>query len=108
MRRPDDCVDHRDPAELGGGARRGDAARRVHDDAPRRARRRPGLSDPELAAGFGDLPRILTADEAARLLRISKSTLYHHVCRGRYRTAVVRGRPLRFVRDRLVREFFRP
>lgn len=52
-------------------------------------------------------PPILTPDQAARLLQISKSTLYHHVSRGRYRGAVRRGHPLRFHRDLLVREFFR-
>ncbi|MEQ9617043.1 MAG: helix-turn-helix domain-containing protein [Phycisphaerales bacterium] len=49
----------------------------------------------------------MTVDEAARLLRVSKSTLYGHVSRGKYRDAVKRGRPLVFYRDRLVRDYFR-
>ena len=57
--------------------------------------------------GFAAYPPILTPAQAARLLQISKSTLYHHVSRGKYRRAVHRGPPLRFHRDMLVREFFR-
>lgn len=56
---------------------------------------------------MADLPPVLTPDEAARCLRISKSTLYHHVSMGKYRGAHTRGKPLRFFRDRLLREFFR-
>lgn len=48
------------------------------------------------------LQPILTAREAAALLRISLSTLYKHVSEGRYASAVIRGRPLRFLRDELI------
>ncbi len=65
------------------------------------------LTREELAGPLSEYPPIMTPDEAARLLRVSKSTLYHHVSRGQYRAAVKRGKPLRFWRDRLVREFFR-
>jgi len=52
-------------------------------------------------------PPILTPDEAARLLRLKVSTLYRHVSEGRYGSAVKRGKPLRFWRDRLVQEYMR-
>ncbi len=52
-------------------------------------------------------PPILTPEEAAELLRIKVSTLYRHVCEGRYHSAVKRGKPLRFWRDRLIQEFMR-
>ncbi len=65
------------------------------------------LTQVELQAGLQDLPAILTADEAAALLRIKVSTLYRHVSEGRYAGAVSRGKPLRFWRDRLVQEFMR-
>lgn len=58
---------------------------------------------------MGDLPPILTADEAASLLRISKSTLYTRVSQGLYTGCVRRNRPLLFWRDRLIqREFQNP
>ena len=53
------------------------------------------------------LPPILTVEEAAQLVRLQVSTLYRHVSEGRYRSAVKRGKPLRFWRDRLVQEFMR-
>ena len=51
------------------------------------------------------LPPILTPDEAATLLRIKKSTLYRLTSEGRFGSAVKRGKPLRFWRDRLIQEF---
>lgn len=65
------------------------------------------LTQIELIAALGNLPPILTPDEAARLLRLKLSTLYWHVSEGRYGGAVKRGKPLRFWRDRLVQEFMR-
>jgi len=53
------------------------------------------------------LPPILTPEEAARLLRLQVSTLYRHVSEGRYGSAVKRGKPLRFWRDRLIQEYMR-
>jgi len=52
-------------------------------------------------------PPILIPEEAARLLRLQVSTLYRHVSEGRYASAVKRGKPLRFFRDRLIQEFMR-
>lgn len=52
-------------------------------------------------------PAILTPEEAAGLLRLKVSTLYRHVSEGQYGSAVKRGKPLRFWRDRLVQEFMR-
>ena len=51
-----------------------------------------------IAAGAVDV-------EAAMLLRLKLSTLYRHVSEGKYSSAVKRGKPLRFWRDRLVQEF---
>ena len=59
------------------------------------------------AVGNPEWPPILNPAEAARLLQIKVSTLYRHVCEGRYHAAVKRGKPLRFWRDRLVQEFMR-
>ena len=63
------------------------------------------LTQAELDAGLRDLPPVLTPAEAAALLRLKVSTLYRHVSEGRYRSAVRRGKPLRFWRDRLIQEF---
>jgi len=65
------------------------------------------LTQTELAASLGDLPPVLTPEEAAELLRLKVSTLYRHVSEGKYGGAVKRGKPLRFWRDRLVQEFMR-
>ena len=81
-------------------------SRRVTNDRTGHARPR-SLSSEELDSGIGSFPPLLTVDEAARLLRVSKSTLYGQVSRGKYRDAVKRGRPLVFYRDRLVRDYFR-
>jgi excisionase family DNA binding protein len=63
------------------------------------------LTQAEVTAAAGDLPPVLTPQEAAKLLRIRLSTLYRHVSEGRYASAVKRGKPLRFWRDRLLQEF---
>ncbi len=63
------------------------------------------LTLPEIESAANGYPPILTPSEAARLLRIEKSTLYRHICEGKYAKAVKRGKPLRFWRDRLIQEF---
>jgi predicted site-specific integrase-resolvase len=67
------------------------------------------LTTPEILAGLDHSawPPILTPQEAANLLRLKLSTLYRHSCEGRYASAVKRGKPLRFWRDRLIQEFMR-
>jgi excisionase family DNA binding protein len=65
------------------------------------------LRQVELEASLKALPPIMTPNEAAALLRLKVSTLYRHVSEGRYASAVRRGKPLRFWRDRLVQEFMR-
>ena len=65
------------------------------------------LQQAELDAALKDRPPVLTPDEAATLLRLKLSTLYRHVSEGRYAGAVKRGKPLRFWRDRLVKEFMK-
>ncbi len=50
---------------------------------------------------------VLTTDEAAELLRVSKSTLYEWNRRGRLKgCSRKRGKHLRFLRDRLIQTFF--
>lgn len=66
---------------------------------------RKKLDKAELHDALCGLPPILTPHEAAKVLRIKLSTLYRHVSEGRYSSAVKRGKPLRFWRDRLVQEF---
>ena len=63
------------------------------------------LTQTELDAALQDFPPVMAPEEAARLLRIKVSTLYRHVSEGRYGSAVKRGKPLRFWRDRLIKEF---
>ena len=65
------------------------------------------LTQQELISALGGYPPVLTPAEAAALLRLRLSTLYPHVSEGRYGSAVKRGKPLRFWRDRLVQEFMR-
>ena len=50
-------------------------------------------------------PVLLTLDEAAALVRLAPDTLKHMVADGRIRTCVKRGKPLVFLRDRLVLEY---
>ncbi|MCP4257445.1 MAG: helix-turn-helix domain-containing protein [Planctomycetes bacterium] len=63
------------------------------------------LTQAELEAALDNLPPVMTPIEAAMLLRLKLSTLYRHVSEGKYSSAVKRGKPLRFWRDRLVQEF---
>ncbi len=65
------------------------------------------LSQTELESALKNWPPLLIPSEAAALLRLKVSTLYRHVSEGHYGSAVKRGKPLRFWRDRLVQEFMR-
>lgn len=56
--------------------------------------------------GSGRTPKIMTIDQASRMLQISKSTLYHWICSGKIKRSVKRGKPTRFDRDLLIDEFF--
>jgi excisionase family DNA binding protein len=69
--------------------------------------RKLNLDEITIAPGVATLPAILTPDEAASLLRLKLSTLYRKVSEGCFGSAVKRGKPLRFWRDRLVQEFMR-
>ena len=61
---------------------------------------------PEMSA-IESYPPLLTVQETAELLRLRVSTIYRHVSEGKYRKAVKRGKPLRFYRDQLVKEFMK-
>lgn len=50
------------------------------------------------------VPPILSLSEAAELVKLRPQTLKRKVSEGLYRRSVVRGKPLRFWRDRLVGE----
>lgn len=63
------------------------------------------LTQDEIDVALVAYPPILTPDEAAGLLRIKVSTLYRQVSEGKYQRAAKRGKPLRFWRDRLIKEF---
>jgi hypothetical protein len=56
------------------------------------------------APGF---PPILSLTEAAGLVKLRPQTLKRKVSEGAYAASVVRGKPLRFWRDRLVLEVMR-
>lgn len=51
-----------------------------------------------------EIPMILTAEEAAEIARCSVQTLRRQVSEGQYSDCVSRGKPLRFWRDRFIRE----
>jgi hypothetical protein len=76
-------------------------------------RKRDGikLTDGDIARAF-DNPHntygpILSLNEAAALAKIAPSTLKRLVSEGQYKESVKRGRPLRFFRDRFVKELMR-
>jgi len=47
---------------------------------------------------------ILSLDEAAKIVKLSKQTLRRFVCEGKFASSVFRGRPLRFITQRLIEE----
>jgi hypothetical protein len=53
------------------------------------------------------VPPILSLGEAAELVKLRPQTLKRKVSEGLYAKSVVRGKPLRFWRDRLVAEVMR-
>lgn len=63
------------------------------------------LTQQELETALSKYPPVLTLEEAAKLLRLKISTLYRHLSEGKYNSAVKRGKPIRFWRDRLIQEF---
>ena len=67
----------------------------------------PRLTRAEVSAALAHLPPLLTAREACAIGRMSLSTLYSHVSRGRFKTSVRRGKPLLFWRARFVLELFK-
>lgn len=56
---------------------------------------------------FAGLPELLTIDEAARVLRVSRSTMYSYVSSGLIRKSVLRGGKLLFRRETLVDEYWK-
>ena len=47
---------------------------------------------------------ILSLDQAAQITKLSKQTLRRFVCEGKFAASVFRGRPLRFITQRLLEE----
>ncbi|HZN68093.1 MAG TPA: hypothetical protein VFB66_22595 [Tepidisphaeraceae bacterium] len=72
---------------------------------------RPQLTPEELKQVVGHyLERygpILSLDEAADVVKLSKQTLRRFVCEGCFANAVYRGRPLRFLTQRFIEEVLR-
>lgn len=65
------------------------------------------LTAAEVAAAFADYPPVMTIEEAAAALRLSKHTLYDYSSRGLLKGCVRRmGKHLRFYRDRLILKAF--
>jgi hypothetical protein len=58
-------------------------------------------------AAPADVPPILSLSEAADLVKLRPQTLKRKISEGLYAKSVVRGKPLRFWRDRLVGEVMR-
>jgi hypothetical protein len=54
----------------------------------------------------GQFPPVLTLDEAAEIARLQPSTLKRHVSEGQFKTCTIRGKPLRFWRNKFVVELF--
>jgi len=71
----------------------------------------PPLTKQEIGNAFAksshDIPPILSLWEAASLVKVRPQTLKRKVSEGLYANSVVRGKPLRFWRDRLVAEVMR-
>ena len=65
------------------------------------------LTQQELESSMHQYPPILTPEEAAKLLQLRISTLYRHLSEGKYNSAVKRGKPIRFGRDRQYPENYR-
>lgn len=64
---------------------------------------------PEEIRGMVDVERfgpVLTVDDVAALLKVSVATVYRWSSENRFSGAVRRGKPLRFLRDRLLQAFF--
>ena len=78
----------------------------------RRANKRDSLGPEELRGLFtgpmGDkFPPILSPEQFADLLNVSRSTVYHWIARGRFRGACRRrGKHRRILRDRALQTFF--
>ena len=53
-----------------------------------------------------EYPPVLTLKQAAKLIHLAPGTLKRKVSEGHFRDSVRRGRPLRFWRDRFLKEFF--
>jgi predicted DNA-binding transcriptional regulator AlpA len=66
----------------------------------------PTSAEIQSAVDATTYPPILDVHQAAALLQVSIHTVYRAVSEGRFKTAVRRGKPLRFWRDRLIAEFF--
>jgi hypothetical protein len=77
--------------------------------APKRAKRQfPALKltaseRREFCTTFGP---ILSLEEAAEIVGLAPATLKRQICEGEYANCVKRGKPLRFITDRFIQEFF--
>lgn len=86
------------------------AAASVSSDAGDGASAFAPLSEEDVRKAFAvpaAIPPILSLSEAATLVKLRPQTLKRKVSEGLYARSVVRGKPLRFWRDRLVGEVMR-
>ena len=51
-------------------------------------------------------PPVVTLKEAAEIARLKPSTLKRHVSEGKFKSCTIRGKPLRFWRNKFVVEMF--
>ena len=63
------------------------------------------LTTREIREAYPDLPPVLTLIQAAAVAQISPSTLKRHVGEGKYKNSVKPGKPMRFWRDRFIKEY---
>ena len=63
------------------------------------------LTTREIRDAYPDLPPVLTLIQAAEVAQISPCTLKRHVGEGKYKNSVKPGKPMRFWRDRFIKEY---
>ncbi len=63
------------------------------------------LTTREVREAYPDLPPLLTLLQAAAVAQVSPNTLKRHVSEGKYKNSAKPGKPLRFWRDRFIKEY---
>jgi hypothetical protein len=63
------------------------------------------LTTREIREAYPDLSPVLTLIQASAVAQIRPSTLKRHVSEGKYKNSVKPGKPMRFWRDRFIKEY---